>query len=102
MSHECSYLRVVIRDINENDRAFVCDAFWRSSKQSRQMQDIKKIVSDNFCKVAVLPDSDITILSFVIYSKDNEIIFRYTKQAFRLLGINKKIVNKVKYEIQNT
>ena len=83
-----------IRDIIESDRAFVCDAYWRSSKQTKSMAEIKQIVSDNLCKLAVL-DDDTTILSFIIFTHGQEILFKYTKQAFRGMGINKRIQNEI-------
>lgn len=93
MAEQTSFYK--IRPMEKDDFGFICDAFWRSSKQTKRMAEIKETVLMSECLVAVLHDSNITILSFIVFDRIGNHIFRYTKQAFRGLGINKAIANNI-------
>jgi hypothetical protein len=76
------------------DFAFICDAFWRSSKQSKSMDEVKEIVANSDCLIACLKEDQNIIISFIIH-KDKKPIWSYTKVAFRKMGINSYLKRKI-------
>ena len=84
---------ILIREARTSDLPFICDAFWRSQKQKMSMAEVKHIVCESKKLLACLKEDEDTIISFVIY--DEKPLFKYTKVAFREMGINKLLCDKI-------